>query len=172
MDNNFDKKNMNNSFDEDDYNEDNIRQPDSVKTERLLEDDFYDERPFDYNTNNILDKDMNNAFEESKKDYESRIQLEEEYEKQVIQDYLTIVETNKVKFQPLLNILNRLSKFDKDIKEINDILEPIIDSYCAQALPFVEFDTITYDRIYKVLGSIRTDKNCIEELKKVVICEI
>jgi hypothetical protein len=166
-----------NNFDED-YNEENIRQPDSIKTERLLDADFYDESifnssVFDTSTNNsILDKDISNAFEESKKDYESRIQLEQEYENKVIQDYLTMVEVNKAKFQPLINDLNRLSKFDNDIREIYDIIEPIIHSYTANLLSVIEFDTITYDRIYKVLGSIRTDKNCIEELKKVIICEI
>ena len=114
---------------------------------------------------------LRGEYDRYKQSEESKKQ-EEEYEKKIIQDYLTMVETNKAKFQVLLNDLKRLSRLDTDIKEVFDILEPIIDSHCSDLLPIVEFDTITYNRIYKVLSSIRTDKNCIEELKKVIICEI
>ena len=32
-----------------------------------------------------------------------------------------------------------------------------------------EIDTVTHDRIFKVIGNIRTDKNAIELLKNVII---
>jgi hypothetical protein len=178
---NYNMDNINDYDFNNDINEDNIRQHDTVITERLVDDDLDDLYEFEdiistpreqVTNNSILDKDINNAFEESKKEFEDMINREDEYEKKVIQDYLTMVEANKAKFQTLINDLNRLSKFDNDIREIYDIIEPIIHAHSANLLPVVEFDTITYDRIYKVLGSIRTDKNCIEELKKVIICEI
>ena len=55
------------------------------------------------------------------------------------------------------------------MKEIYEIIEPIIDYYCAQYMKQCELDPITYDRIFKVIGNIRTDKNAIELLKNVII---
>ena len=48
------------------------------------------------------------------------------------------------------------------MKEIYEIIEPIIDCYCAQYMKQCELDPITYDRIFKVIGNIRTDKNVID----------
>lgn len=72
-------------------------------------------------------------------------------------------------FREFLFDLNKLIRFDKDIKEIYEIIEPIIDSYYAQYINQCELDQITYDRIFKVIGNIRTDKNAIELLKNVII---
>lgn len=166
--NNFENYDTNNSID-DNLDEDYIRPPDSIKKERLLDENLYDDYLFNDTSYNTY---MNNVYEESKKEYENRIQLEQEYEKHVIQDYLNTVEKNKARFQPLLNDIKRLSKFDTEVKEIYDIIEPIIQSHCANLLSVVEFEHITYNRIYKVLGSIRTDKKCIEELQKVIIREV
>lgn len=182
----------NKNNDGDDY-EEYIREPDSVKTERLI-DDFIEEdinllednliqdsninlfqrTVFDninMNINTLNKEEVNNVFEESKKDFEEKIKREYEYEKQIMQHYFDTVEKNKAKFQPLINDLIRLSKFDTEIKEIYDILEYVIESYCAQVMPYVEFDIETYNRMFKILGSIRSDKKCIEELKNVIICE-
>ena len=150
---------------DDDFEESNIRPPDSVKTERLIDDFMEEDKNLLQDINllehnliqdtNIYDitfeKEVEQAFEESKKEFEERIARENEYENRIMQDYLTMVEKNKTKFQPLINDLNRLSKFDIDTREIYDILEPIIDSYCANILPFVEFDKVTYNRIFTPL---------------------
>ena len=143
-----------------DNHDDNIRPPDEIINEQLLEDNRSD-----------FEKEIEKAAYLSKKEFEQLIQRENEYEKYVIQDYINLVNIVKTKFQPLLNDLKRLSKIDDELREIYDIIEPIIDSYCNQLLPFVEFDETTYNRIFKVLGSIRTDKKCIEELKKIIIKE-
>ena len=65
--------------------------------------------------------------------------------------------------------LNKLIRFDKDIKEIYEIIEPIIDCYCAQYMNQCEIDTVTHDRIFKVIGNVRTDKNAMELLKKILV---
>ena len=48
-------------------------------------------------------------------------------------------------------------------------MEPIIESYCRQFIEFIEMDVVTYDKIFKVLTSIRTDKNSIELLKTILM---
>jgi hypothetical protein len=51
--------------------------------------------------------------------------------------------------------LKRIGKIDKDIKKLEDILEPIIDSYCDDDSRQFEFDTETNEFIMKHLKSIR-----------------
>lgn len=140
--------------------DDNIRPPDEIIREQLLEDNRSD-----------FEKEIDEAAYLSKKEFEEIINRENEYEKHIIQDYIELVNIVKDKFNPLLNDLKRLSKLDDELGEIYDIIEPIIDSYCSQMIKFVEFDDTTYNRIFRVLGTIRTDKKCIEELKNVIIKE-
>ena len=86
----------------------------------------------------------------------------------IFNDYLMETNNRKEMFHELLVDLQKLVKFDKDIKEIYDILDPVIDTYCAQYIQNVELDQESYDRIFKVLGTIRTNKKNIELVKLLI----
>ena len=87
---------------------------------------------------------------------------------EVLNEYLCETKRRKEKFRELLFDVNKLTKFDKDIKEIYEIIEPIIDTYCGQFITFCDLDQETYDRIFRVLGTIRTNKNNIEILRLLI----
>ena len=72
-------------------------------------------------------------------------------------------------FKKLLIDLVKLSKYDKEIKEIYDIIEPIIDAYCIISIEKCELDEETHKRIFKVLYSFRNNKESIELLKNIII---
>jgi hypothetical protein len=93
----------------------------------------------------------------------------DKFEEEIMNNYRCETTERREKFRDLLINMNKLLKFDKDIKEIYEIIEPIIDSYCSQYIEFVEFDSITYDKIFKVIGTIRTNKNNVELLKTIII---
>jgi ABC-type multidrug transport system fused ATPase/permease subunit len=62
---------------------------------------------------------------------------------------------------PLINNLiteNQFSIFQKDI--------------CLKNIEFIDFDAITYTKIFKTLSSIRIDKNSIEILKTIIVKHI
>jgi hypothetical protein len=92
-------------------------------------------------------------------------------EKQIIDNYNNEMIRRKDIFNPLLLDLNKLIRFDPDVKEIYEIIEPIIDSYCLQYIETVELDSITYDKIFKVICGIRTNKNNIEKLRSIIKCD-
>ena len=156
---------MENEYIDNGYNTDinnnsdhNVRAPDKIKKEQLLQDNRseYEQQEEDARYWSLLE------FNEQK-------ELNEKYEEDTINEHKRIIIERRNLFREFLFDLNKLIRFDKDIKEIYEIIEPIIDSYCAQYMKQCELDPITYDRIFKVIGNIRTDKNNIELLKKIII---
>jgi hypothetical protein len=156
---------MENEYIDNGYNTDinnnsdhNVRAPDKIKKEQLLQDNRseYEQQEEDARYWSLLE------FNEQK-------ELNEKYEADLIIEHNRIIKERRELFRGFLFDVNKLIRFDKDMKEIYEIIEPIIDSYCAQYMKQCELDPITYDRIFKVIGNIRTDKNNIELLKKIII---
>ena len=145
-------------IDNNNNSDDNVRAPDKIKKEQLLEDNRseYEKQEEDARYWSLLE------FNEQK-------ELNEKYEEDTINEHKRIIIERKDIFREFLFDVNKLIRFDKDMKEIYEIIEPIIDCYCGQYMNHCELDSITYDRIFKVIGNIRTDKNAIELLKKILI---
>jgi len=113
-------------------------------------------------------KQLDQALFLSLKEEDDKILRQEE---EIINNYNAESKRRTDLFKTLLFDLNKLIRFDKDIKEIYDIIEPIINSYCFQYIETVELDAITYDKIFKVLCGIRTNKNNIELLRSILNCD-
>lgn len=137
--------------------DDTVRQPDAVKKERLLEDNRSD-----------FDKQMDEVLYLSLQEMKELEEISAVYENNILNEYLCESTRRKENFRELLFDINKLTKFDKDIKEIYEIIEPIIDTYCGQFINSCELDEETYNRIFNVLRTIRTNKNNIELLKLII----
>jgi hypothetical protein len=139
-------------------NEDNIRPPDNVVSEQLLED-----------TRSDFEKQIDEAIYLSYQDIREKEILSRKYEEQILKDF--IEESNKRKqiFEKFLFDLNKVGKFDKEVREIYYIIEPIVESYCSQYINKCELDLETYEKIFKLLGKIRTDKTAVEFLKTIIL---
>ena len=138
--------------------EDEVRAPDEVKRERLIEDNRSE-----------FDKQMDEALFLSLQEIKNVEEVNKQYEELIIKNYNDEINTRKEKFQQLLLDMNKFMRFDKDIKEIYELIEPIIESYCNQYIEFIELDVDTYDRIFKIIGTIRTNKKNLENLKIIII---
>jgi hypothetical protein len=146
---------MDTTFDD---NDDNIRQPDEVINEQLLEDNRSE-----------YEKQIDEAIYLSCKEMREKEILNKKYEEQLLKEYNE--ETNKRKqiFEKFLFDLNKVSKIDKEIREIYDIIEPIIEAYCNQWVMKCSLDFETHEKIFKLLGKVRTDKDAIELLKTIIV---
>jgi mRNA-degrading endonuclease HigB of HigAB toxin-antitoxin module len=145
------------NLEEDEYN---IRLPDEVKRETLIE---------DIDIRSSFEKQIDEALFKSIQEYHEHEQKIKEYETRIINESFQETEDRKQQFASLLHDVNKVSKFDTQIKEIYTIIEPIIESYCAQFITNYEFDEITYEKIFTTLSTIRTNKNNIELLKTIII---
>jgi hypothetical protein len=149
---------MNNQFN--DQFEENIRPPDEVRRERLVEDN-----------RDQFQKDLAQALllsmEEMKKQQETYI----DYEKKIMEDFIGETNNRKQIFCNFIINLNKLIRFDKEVKEIYEIIEPIIDAYCGQAFETCSLDIETYNKIFNLLKKIRTDQNAVDRLKNIIIIE-
>jgi hypothetical protein len=136
----------------------NTRAPDKVIKERLLDDDRSE-----------FEKQTDEALYLSLQELKEQEEINSIYEDEIINTYTNETRNRKELFRELLFDLNKLTKFDKDIKEIYEIIEPIIDTYCGQFINFCELDEETYDNIFKIVGTVRTNKKNIEALKTILI---
>jgi hypothetical protein len=134
----------------------NIRPPDKVITEQLCD---YDS---DY------DYEVEQAMHLSRQEFIEQEERQLNYEMEIVKNFE--IEKNKRtnNFSKLLFDLNKVGKLDKEVNEIYLIIEPIIYAYCEQIFETCELDKITYDKIFKTLKCVRTDKNSVEMLKTII----
>lgn len=138
--------------------DENIRPPDEVKKEQLISN--YDTSQ-DKELEEVLYLSMQEALEQEKKF--------QDYEDKIISYYLNETKIRKEKFSKLLLDLNKVAKFDKTLRDIYDIIEPIIEAYCNHIIEKYLVDEETFQSIFKNLNSIRTDKKIIDILKTIII---
>jgi hypothetical protein len=140
-----------------DDQDNDIRPPDEVITEQLIEDNRSE-----------FEKQIEEARYLSMQEMCNLQISNQKYEEQLCKVYKE--ETNKRidLFKDFLSNLNKISKFDKEVREIYDILEPIIDSYCGQYFESCELDGETYDKIFTIIQKIRNNKFVLDKLKTII----
>ena len=94
--------------------EDEVRQPDGVIKEALQED-----------TRSEYQKQIDEAIYLSSMDFCEQQKQQKRYEEEIIANYYIICNERKEKFREILFDLNKLIRFDKDIKEVYEIIEQI-----------------------------------------------
>jgi len=136
----------------------------TLKKKKELDSEKYPNKVF-----NHFEKEVEDVIKLSIEEMTNNIYKNEDYEKQVINDYEKEMVERRTTFSELLKALTKLSKYDNEIKDIYDIIEPIIESYCAQFISECELDGETCRRIFKVLDTIRIERNIIEKLKTIIV---
>lgn len=147
---------MDNSFN--DTDDQIIRPPDEPFSEQLLEDNRCD-----------FDKEMDEALQLSLKEMIEQQKLYVSYEEQLINEYTSETNRRKEMFKSFLFNIHKISKIDKEVREIYEILDPIIDAYCGQCIETCELDQETYNKIFNILGKIRNDQKAYDTLKAIII---
>jgi len=162
MNNSFNIDNdIDNNVDNDNDNTDNIiRPPDNIIREQLVDDNRSE-----------FEKQIDEAIYLSLEDSKNRDKLNEDFEEELIKNFHKESIKRKEKFTNFLFNLNRLIRFDKEIKDIYEIIGPIIESYCSQAIEVCELDIKTHEKIFTTLSTIRTNKENIELLRKIILIE-
>jgi len=144
----------------DNFQEDNIRTPDEVVREKLLED-----------TRSDFEKELDEAMYLSIQEINKQLYINNQYEEQLLKDYASETKKRTSLFKNFIANLTRLCGFDKEVREIYNILDPIIESYCGQIIETCELDGETYDKIFNTLKKIRNDQQAIDILKTIILRE-
>jgi hypothetical protein len=140
------------------------RSPDKSLREQLLPDSRPEFEKQQYEFQKQLDQALLLSLQLKQEEDDKLLRQEED----IINNYNTETNRRTELFKTLLFDLNKLIRFDKDVKEIYDIIEPIINSYCFQYIEKVELDILTYDKIFTVVCGIRTNKNNIDLLRSIL----
>ena len=137
--------------------EDNIRPPDDIVREQLLED-----------TRSEFEKQIDEAIYLSMQEAKQQRDLQKEFEDRLINEYTTEKNRRTELFKDFLFNLQKIGKFDKEVKDVFDILENIIDLYCRQILETCELDETTYNNIFNTLQKVR-NQSAVSLLKSIII---
>jgi len=132
------------------YQED-IRIPDETKFAQLLEDN-----------RSQYEKDIDDVILLSMKDISIYNTKVSDYERLILEEYVTETKNRHNLFEPILFEINKVGLLDKEIKEMYQIIKPIMDSYCNRFIDRYEFDELTYNFIFKNLYSLRISKQNIQ----------
>ena len=153
--------NFNNFNDYQNFDEE-IRPPDNTIREILINNYHYD--------NDIIpgvydeyDKALQLAFIESMKE-------QEEHEKK----RLEMLEKTRLRVQTFKDVLlkiKKISMIDPEILKFYNIIEPMIDSYCAGNIDIHECDKPMYDEIFRTLKTIRLTETELELFKNLFVME-
>ncbi len=143
-----------------DNSEDDIRPPDVVVSEQLLEDNRSE-----------FEKQIDEAIYLSMQEIKTQHNINCEYEEQLLNNYHTETKRRTEIFKDFLFNLNKVGKFDKEIREIYEIIDPIIDSYCGQYIQTCELDGETYDKIFNTLKKIRNNQQVLDIIKTIILRE-
>lgn len=144
----------------DNFQEDNIRPPDETVREKLLED-----------TRSDFEKQLDEAMYLSIQEMTQQSKINAEYEEQLLKDYAEETNRRNQLFKDFLFNINKISKFDNEIREIHDILDPIIDAYCGQYIETCHLDGETYDKIFDTVKKIRNNQLVMDALKTIILRE-
>jgi len=141
--------------------DDNIRPPDESFNERLLED-----------TRTEFEKQIDDAIYISMQEMNKQQDINKQYEDLIINNYTDETNRRTGIFKEFLVNINKIGKFDKEVREIYDIIDPIIESYCSQYIEVCELDEQTYDKIFNILKKIRNNQIVFDTLKTIILKEI
>ena len=139
-----------------------IRPPDNVKREQLVGED----------TRNDFDKEMEQALYLSMQEVRDEEIKNHKFEEEIINSYLEKQSKRRELFRDLLINMNKVARFDKDVKEIYEILDVIIEGYCLDYIQCAEVDKETRDKVFNVLKTIRVNKNTLDILQTIIVTNL
>jgi hypothetical protein len=139
-------------------NDDNIRPPDNVVSDQLLEDNRSD-----------YEKQMDEALYLSYQEMKEKDEIHRKYEELLIKEYNEEKDKRTQQFTKFLLDVKKVGMIDKEIRDICEIIEPIIELYCNQHINVCEIDKSSCEKIFRLLNTIRTDKSAVDLLKIIII---
>ena len=139
------------------FYEEDIRPPDISKKETLLQ-----------NNINEYDKDFSEALYQSLKLYQNEVQKYDDLEKKLLEQQQQEIQKRKDLVKPVLFEFNRIKNYDKQLNELFQIIEPILDSYCNLLFENCILDKQTYNTIFSGLTKTRIN---IDILMSIIKCE-
>jgi hypothetical protein len=155
---------MDNNFDDNDNDDDNnIRQPDPVKIDRLIDDDTIN--PIIQNNN----FDLETILELSKNEYNSLQYQEEQKAIEFICNQTKQERQNK--FNNIKTQLNKIILFDRDNIKYYELVLSIIELYELRIINEYKANEDEYTTMFKLLKTIRLPNEEIENLKKIILLE-
>jgi hypothetical protein len=133
-------------------NDENIRPPDQIKREKLLDNFWYD-------TKTQEELDMEEAIRQSN-------DIAEQLDISQYQMFINKIEERREEFKNILIKINRLKNIDKTVEGLFETVISIITYYINGDIDDYEFDRETRDKLFHNFKTMRLSKDEIVSLTK------
>ncbi len=94
------------------------------------------------------------------------------FEGKILDDFNKEKKQRQELFNNILLQIKRVSRYDKELNKVFDILSSILDMYYEQLFNSYELDYDTYELIFSNLKSVRINDFEIDLLKSILICSL
>jgi hypothetical protein len=111
---------------------------------------------------------MEEVLYNSLQEYQNCQKEMDEFENHIKKEYEEECARRKLLFADMFQIIKRVSAHDIKIKDVLEILEPIVEMYVEQIINSYEVDNESYNVIFKTLSLIRLKPVMIENLKSII----
>lgn len=148
-------------------NDENIRQADEVKRERLINYDFENDNVVDHNHSS--DAEFDAILELSKNEFNSAQEKQAEKDMELI--YNQHKEERQNKFNNIKIQLSKMILFDRENVNYYELVLSIIEFYEIGSINEYIINKTNYDIIFTILKTIRLPNQEIDNLKKIILCE-
>ena len=168
----------------DNNNNNDIREPDKVISEKLIDDadyDYYEEYNTIFNNMNNIDDNINDKNDTNiiNKEFEEVLELSKRefdaiYENQEKQVFEIIENERKERIHQFTSIkakLNKIKSFDKKNSTIFDTIFTIIEMYENGYILKYELDKNSYNEIFNLINNIRLTNEDKDTLHKLFVLE-
>jgi sulfite reductase alpha subunit-like flavoprotein len=135
-----------------------IREPDNPVCEQLIPSGVKDD----------FEIQMEEVLYNSLQEYQNCQKEMDEFEYNIKKEYEDECARRKLLFTDMFQIIKRVSAHDIKIKDVLEILEPIVEMYVEQIINSYEVDNESYNVIFKTLSLIRLKPVMIENLKSII----
>ncbi len=157
----------------DNINDDNIRTPDQVKTDRLIQEDDYINDFINPILDNNINYDLDTVLELSKNEFNNYQEQQEQKAIELIcsQTKEEQEKLRKNKFDNIKIQVNKIILFDRNYLDYYELILSIIEMYELGVINEYKTYEKEYKTIFKLLKTIRLPNEEIENLKKIILCE-
>jgi hypothetical protein len=149
-------------------NDENVRQPDEIKRERLINYDFDGEND-NFLDSHTTDAEFDAILELSKNEFNSAQEKQAEKDMELI--YNQHKEERQNKFNNIKIQCTKMIIFDRENVNDYELVLSIIELYEIGTINEYIINKTNYDNIFTILKTIRLPNQEIDNLKKIILCE-
>ena len=150
-----------------DNNDDDIRTPDPIKKERLINNSLQSFKPFK-SFKSLEDNQLNEILELSKNEFNNSQDI---YEKNIVDSLIQESKERSMQFTSIKQKLNKMLVFDKQNTHIYETILSVIEFYIEGYIRQYKSSKTEFEQIFYLIKTIRLTNEELKHLQNLIVIE-